>query len=131
MKLGWIKSRVSLKMKNILTFSVIFILFGYINCNCLLRDVSHKCLINENLADEKWLQDICVNNKSVISKLSIVGVLKNELKSYRTFDDYCKIGAIGRFSWINYTKIIEPLLNSAGVDMVNLFVFFFINNFCV
>lgn len=87
----------------------------------MLRDsVNYRCLINENLADEKWIQKVCTKNESVTSTLSIVGVLKNELKSYRMLDDYCKTGAIGRLSWINYTTIIEPLLNSEGVNVVSL-----------
>lgn len=110
-------------MKFFVVLTILIASFGYITCHCLFRDIkTHRCLIAENLADQKWIEEVCVKNKSVTSTLSIVGALKNELRSYRTLEDFCNNGAIGRLSWINYTTIIEPLLNSEGVNMVSFYI---------
>lgn len=109
------------KMKLLINLSIFILTISYINCHCLFQDTSHRCLITENLADQKWIEEICVTNKSVTSTLSIVSVLKNELKTYRTLEDFCQTGAVGRLSWINYNTIIEPLLNSKGVNMVRFY----------
>uniref|UniRef100_A0A336MNF1 CSON004157 protein n=1 Tax=Culicoides sonorensis TaxID=179676 RepID=A0A336MNF1_CULSO len=107
-----------MKFLLIVTIFQIITLYEHVSSHCLYRNPSNpNCSIQENLADEKWLQELCDKNLTQSKDLTIISVLNNEFKSGRKFEDFCKVGAIGRLSWINYTKIIEPLLNSKTVNM--------------
>ncbi|XP_063704835.1 uncharacterized protein LOC134834185 [Culicoides brevitarsis] len=96
---------------------LLFVIVDYATSHCLVQN-SVKCAIEENLADPVWLHEICQKTqKESLESVSIVGVVQNDFKTYRTLENYCEHGTIGRLSWINYTKIIEPILNSRRVKV--------------
>lgn len=106
---------------NLLQKTIFLTLIVNITASCLLKQNTRNtnlCLIEENLAELEFLDELCKNG-NVNKALSIIAEYKSTFESYRVLDDYCRVGHVGRLSWIKYKHVSEKLLNSKTVNMVS------------
>lgn len=111
-------------MNNLVRNIVFFTLISNIAGSCLLKQSTRNtnlCLIEENLVQPEFLDELCKND-NVNKALSVIAEYKTTFESYRVLGDYCRVGSIGRLSWIKYKHVSEKLLNSKSVNMVSIMI---------